>query len=65
MIEMLAFALSKFLNTKFSSSFLNMKMKSDLFPDQVFINVPWMKTPTYKYLHIHAARGGPTVASAS
>ena len=60
MLEMLAFVLSKFLNTKFSSSFLIMKLKSDLILDQVFTNVPWMKTPTYKYLHIHAARGEPS-----
>jgi len=40
-------------------------MTSDLFPDQVFTIVPWMNTATYKYLHIHAARGGPMVVSAS
>ena len=40
-------------------------MKSALFPNRVFTNVPWMNTPTYKYLHIHAAGGGPKVAAAS
>jgi hypothetical protein len=54
-----------FLIPDFHHHFSIMKLKSALFPDRAFTDVPWMNTPTYKYLHIHTAGGGRKVASAS